>query len=170
MNFEKDNILKKLGDYLDTLFKKPDETPEVQNAEESKEDLACKPKNKKKFAVEDFPVGQPLPDGEYELDGCIVVLKGGLVESCTPIEEELPEEKPVEQPAQAAEVKQNSDVEAKLQKEFDEKLKAQKEAFDIELQKLINSNKSGIVQGPIVVEEPSKIYSAKEIAIKNVSK
>lgn len=161
---KKEEMFKKISDFLDGIFKAdPVETNTESTNNLSTETELAKPEE---TPVEDVPseetpntlkIGDVLPDGEYEIMDQIVTLKDGKIEAITPKVMESQETK-----MSVEEVKLN------LQKELDEKLKLQKEAFDKELDKLSKTViASGIIQAPIEEKIEPRELTAKEIIMRN---
>jgi len=160
---KKENILKRLGDFLDTLFK--EDTPEIVETPEVKAEIEETPPVKAQLEV-----GQPLPDGEYEIEGQLVSIKGGIIDAIKPKEEVVPPEEMKEETPETPETHMSSDdIKAVLQKEFNDKLEAQKTEFELKLKELTEASKvSGLIQAPVEKHEEPKNYTAKDIIIRNI--
>jgi len=159
---KKENILKKIGDYLDTVFSAEEiqeVIPEVVAAEAPVEELPPT-----ETPAPELKVGDPLPDGEYEIMDQIVILKDGKIESIVPKEKPV-EEAPEEEMAKA---KSTEDLEKEIAA-IESKLSAQKEAFELELSKLSEANKaSGIIQAPVEQHTEPRVYTAKERILRTI--
>ena len=161
MSNKKENILKSLGEYLDKIFITPEVEMAVGDPSTAEKPAEAKPADKPADApvAPEFKVGDPLPDGQYEIMDQIIVLKGGMIESITPKEAIQPEE---EMTVKAAELEK--EVAA-----INEKMAAQKRDFETELKKLADANKaSGIIQAPVDTHSEPKVYTAKEIILRNI--
>jgi len=161
MSNKKENILKRLGEYLDTIFTSP-EVPIVEAA--IGDPIPPIPPEEAPIpAPKELKVGDPLPDGEYEIMDQVIVLKDGKIESVTP-KEPMPEESEEEM---AKKKKAKCDADEALKTEFEDKLSAQKAEFELKLSELSKASKtSGIIQAPVEKVEP-KIYTAKEIIMRD---
>lgn len=173
MSNKKENILKRLGEYLDTIFTiegplLPAIEAPIVEAAAGDPPVVIVPE------VSETPKIEELPDGEYTIK-----VKGGVIESCEPMEapveeteEELAKKKKAkcdeeELAKEALKTQLSSDLTKDLTKEFETKLAAQKAEFELKLKELTDAKSaSGIVQAPVEKLEP-KIYSAKEIIMKN---
>jgi hypothetical protein len=169
MSTKKENILKRLGDYLDTMFT---ETPVVEapvvEAAAGDPPVETPPVEEPMPAPKELKVGDPLPDGEYEVMDQIVVLKGGVIESVTP--KEMPEAETEEEMAKKKKAKCDEEeaVKAKLSSDFESKLAAQKAEFELKLKELSEAKQaSGIIQAPVEKVE-QRAYTAKEIILRNI--
>jgi len=178
---KKENILKKIGDYLDTVF--TEELKPVEMAIPPEEKPADKPADKPVDKPEEKPVpelkvGDPLPDGEYEVGDQKVVLKGGIIESVEPKgpAPEVPMASNggtiIKTTTVKEETKMSSeDIKVELSKEFEAKLEAIKADFETQLKKLSEAKQtSGIIQAPVEVKTEPKVYSAKEIIMRNIAR
>ena len=173
MSTKKENILKRLGDYLDTIFtaEEPIVAPIVDLAvgDPSTADPELPVEN---ALPGELIVGESLPDGEYEIMDQIVILKGGVIESVSP-----KAEMPVEQEAatsggtfiKTTTIKEETKLSADLKLEFETKLAEQKAEFELKLKTLSDAQKaSGIIQAPVDKTEPPRSYSAKEQILRNI--
>lgn len=173
---KKSELIEKINAFVATIF------PQEEKKEELKEEIVTE-EIKNQATLE---VGKALPDGEYEIEDQIVVLKDGLVAEIKPkeeekpaeetvVEEEMKEEKPTEKlSAQEPEVKINLEdernkIRVEFEKEYNEKLEDIKKEFNTKLEKLAESVKTtGIVQAP--VETKPEVLSDAEWVIKNRKK
>jgi hypothetical protein len=158
------NILKRIGDFLDNI-KDENENAPVAETEQTVEQTE-EPKTED-VKAQDLLVGGFLPDGEYEIEGQIVVLKDGIIESVTPKVEEEPVE-PAPEPEMSAETQLSAeDIKTQLQKEFSEHFEKQKKDFEAILSKLTEVKSSGLVQAPVETEKRVELKTAADIIMFN---
>ena len=183
----KANILKRIGDFIDTEFKTSETPvelaapPVVPAPAPGKDKTPAAPTPADKPVNElPFKVGEALPDGEYEIDGNVVKLVKGIIEAITPANPNAAPEVPmasnggtiIKTTTVKEETKMSSeDIKVELSKEFEAKLEAIKADFETQLKKLSEAKQtSGIIQAPVEVKTEPKVYSAKEIIMRNIAR
>lgn len=151
MSTKKENILKRIGDFLDTAFTETENTTPIVEA------AAAPPAED--APVETPPAEEPKPIETKDLEDGVYIVKivGGVIETAELKPEEAPE--PIEE--KTDEVKMSAEIKEKLTVEFETKLAAQKAEFELKLSELSKAQKaSGIVQAPI--ETAPKIMTSKD--------